>query len=357
MNTGAWVVVVEYYGVIEGFNIAPNFPCICNPGFIGTVNVTANINTCSPCGTGSTTVLYTRNYWVPNMPLIAPGQMECTCMPGYYSTDGLAKDNQCTPCPYGAVGSGNQGYAATTCDVCMVGYYSTDGTPNAPGGCQKCAAGTSNTAVGSTSCPVCDVDFFSPSGNPPCQSCVDSSTGGKKGKNGCDQPPKSLAPTKSPASSPAPTVGATRRPTQPTAAPSARPTTPGLCPVGTNSTTGRMPCYPCTKGTTTDFSGSTRCDSCLAGYYGLNHGRPPCRLCPVGSIPTDDSSKCIYCVGEPPCFSTDPFANLTNYFSRSDNGGAVSLPYKPSMQKQKHHHQSNSRAKPLQVDFDVRVPH
>ena len=339
VNTGPWYIPIPTLG----YSALPDTDCVCNPGYAGAVDTTAGTNTCTKCGTGATTVIAHSSY--NGNPVIAPGQSKCTCMPGYYSTDGYAP---CTTCPYGSMGSANNGYAATTCDSCMIGYYSIDGTPTATGGCQKCAMGTTNTATGSTFCNYCDVDYYSPTGNPPCVLCVGASTGGYKGQSGCYYALASNIPTLSPAASPAPTIGATRRPTHPTSSPTMSPSLPAACPIGTYSTTGKLPCTPCSNGSTNMYYGSTVCDTCLFGYYGVNQGKPPCQACPAGSKSTDDRTSCVYCVGDPPCFSTDVIGNfVTNSGSVSSGTGGTSSLRKVKRPRSKTHNK--------QVDVDVNI--
>ena len=258
-NIGAWFLPLEIEGGhISGYTTISTVPCVCNPGYVGVIDTTAGINTCTKCVTGSTTVILL--YYLP---LEAPGQSQCTCMPGYYSIDGYAHNNECTPCPYGSIGSAFHGYSAAKCDVCLIGYYSADGSPTAAGGCQICATGTSNTALGSNSCQVCAIDYYSPSGSAPFLPCVGSSTGELTGQTACSYPLASNIPTLSPAASPTPTIGATHRPTHPTSSPTMSPSLPAAYPIGTNSTTGKLPCTPCSKGSTNMNYGSTVCDACL----------------------------------------------------------------------------------------------
>lgn len=288
-------------------------------------------------------------------PSIAKGQKACTCDKGYYSETGLAP---CSKCPENSFGTWISSYilgldhidrldhieGATQCS-CVMGSYSATGT--AP--CQKCESGTTSVGAAQTSCTRCDEGFHSSTGNVPCTQCDEgTSTGGTgstvttctlcavgyyspTGSAPCgrcleDQTtltvgstycyPLTAPPAGSPTPLPSPgPSNPTRTPSYvpvhtryPTPVPSARPTDPHFCQQGFHSPTGQQPdCVPCTGGATNNGPGSSTCDQCVDGYFGVG-GKAPCTKCPRGYTSLDSTGNrefCFACYGNGVCGYTE----------------------------------------------------
>ncbi|KAG8793580.1 hypothetical protein FRC12_002295 [Ceratobasidium sp. 428] len=188
----------------------------CPPGAFGL----GGSNMCQACPAGSTS---------------DPGWSSCTCMPGYYRTEGgSTTSGACTICPAGKTSGGG----ATSCTPCRTNTYSVSG-----GQCTACPSG-----------------YTSASGDAQC-SKLNCSAGQYASGNSCATCPANKYSN----------AGAT---------------TCNNCPTSTYSTAGSSSCVGCQEGSV--WNGS-RCNFCPANTYSNGN---QCTNCPPGQVSQPGSSTC-----------------------------------------------------------------
>lgn len=108
----------------------------------------------------------------------ASSVLNCSCVPGYYSSNGSAYG--CSACPPGTFANGTGSFSCTACNA---GFFSGSAGATVCGACQ---AGTFSGVVGKSACDSCSSgSYAAANASSTCTACAAGSFAGQTGQSSC----------------------------------------------------------------------------------------------------------------------------------------------------------------------------